>query len=286
MFLHRRQVRHYAYAVALKTGTNHLVRGVESVEVVLAVVCLVEEGGPPAILDRGVVHLASQQHLGVAVQQRCARPPKAVPEEEIVLRGWVGAVRQGRPALAGVEVVVDLLACEAQRVLLFEDDQPVQAIELGDVAGRDAPFALHPAERVLRREREWIIERLAAVQLQLLLQVELLAPDWTLRAKPVEEHAFQRYDVRHLHDLLVAHHLHVAEALLDPGTHRVRRHEVALRDAHVEDAFERDPIFNRQLRNQLIEPRHRQIRGDGHACSFRFVRPCSCRPSGLPLQRG
>ena len=81
MLLHRRQVRQHADAAALEPCADQLMGGVDRVEVVLAVRRLEEQRGAAQRLDRRVVHLAAEQHLGVAVQQRCACAPEAVPEE-------------------------------------------------------------------------------------------------------------------------------------------------------------------------------------------------------------
>src|SRR3990172_3833257 len=165
-----------------------------------------------------------------------APPPRGAGErasEEFLGGGGPeGGVGQGGPALARVQVVVDLVPGEAQRVLLLEDHQAVEAIELSDVAGGHAPLALDPPEAVLRRQLVRSVEGLAIATLQLLVQVELLPPDGAGGAQPGEE-------------------------LVDQGVNGVRGHQTAVGDRHVKAPLEGEPLLDGQFRQDLVQLHYR-----------------------------
>ncbi len=177
-------------------------------------------------------------------------------------------MRQACPALAGVQVIVDLLPRELERVFLLEDHHAVVAVELRNVARRHAVLALNAPERVLRCQLVEVVEGLTVAALKFRVEVEVLAPNRPRRAQPVEQHALQRHNVRHLDDLLLPDAFYLAELLLDPRPHRLRRHQVAERSADVKDALERAPVVGLQLVDDLVELHHRQVRSHRHRVSF------------------
>ena len=254
------------------TKAVHLV---EVLEVVAAVVGLVEEGRTAQVLDGSIVHVAAQHDLGMAVDEGGPRPPEAVPEEEVVLGRRVAAVGQLCPAAPGIDVVVEHLAVKAQRVALLEDDEGVPAVELGDVAGGDAVAPLHPPEGVLRRALEGRGQRVMVAAGQLGLQVQAGGrPVGPVRTEPVEEDPLEGDQVGHLDDLLDQGRLYPPEVLLDPGQHGVRGHQPPVGHSHVEDALEQGSLGLGQLGYQFV-----QVNDFDFGCHCHLTIPPCHRPA-------
>ena len=143
------------------------------------------------------------------------------------------------PAKAGVEVVAEHLAVEAQRVVLLEDDEGVEAVELGDVGAGDAVRALDAAEDVGGRLDERLRERVFAAGGELGLERGLV--DERVRAtgaQRVEEGAAAGDEVGDADDPLGEGRFDGAEVALDPGPHGIGRDDPAFDGVDAEDAVE------------------------------------------------
>ena len=83
---------------ALVAKAKAIVDEPQIVEVIAPVLRVVLERPAAEHLDAGVMHSASHGHLRVAVNDRPASAPEAVPDHEVVLRARVLLIRGERPA--------------------------------------------------------------------------------------------------------------------------------------------------------------------------------------------
>ena len=241
--------------------------GRQVLEIVGRVLVPVGAGGPAQKFDLGIVHLAGQRHLRMAVDERGGRLPDAIPHEEEVAGFWVRSVGALSPGPGSIDIIFDAFPGEGQRIMLIEDHHAVHAVVFGDVAGRDGVLALHPPEDILRGAIQGPAKRVISGLLDHPGEVsgaaDLLGP---AGAQFVVQRPFPGDDVGHLDDLLRLDRLHRAEIAADPGVHRLGWGQRARHLADVKDAPEAGLVgFVHGLRqvHQVQDFRRDLLRGGG-----------------------
>jgi len=90
--------------------------------------------------------------------------------------------------------------------MFIKDHQTVEAIVLGDIAGSDGVAPLYAAERIFGGPFQGLAERSAAITLDDMLNVGVVARlHWPTGAQVVEKGSFPGDDVGQLDDLLPLH---------------------------------------------------------------------------------
>ena len=164
----------------------------------------------------------------MAVDDRAAGPPEAVPDEQVVHRGGILAAGTLGPLPSGAQDVHHRLRIEGERVVRVEHEHGVVRIGQGRVrAGDDARTANAP-ERVRRRAGLRMAERVAlgGADLRRKVSTALRTVDRTAAAERREERCVQRHAVRHLQPGLVAHRRDRAEGRGQPRLKLGRGHRL------------------------------------------------------------
>src|SRR5215212_2508360 len=251
--------------------TQRLVNVGEIPEVVGAVYPFVGRSVAAEAFDLRVVAASGRRDLRVAVDDRAAGPPQAVPHQEGVACLRVGIESLAAPLEADGDVAGDLLGREVQGVVVVEDDDAVEAVVLGDVRGRGRVLAFHAAEDVrggaLLGVAKWVPlgSRYLAVEVEADTGVERAGS-----AKLVEERAFEGDAVRDLYDALGSDLVNRAEGLLDPGAHGLRGVEAPRRRGDVENAVGEGAVLRGEVRDQGLEVRY---------LAFTVIRYTACCPA-------
>src|SRR3989442_15189401 len=164
-------------------------------------------------------------HLHVAMNDRGAGSPERIPQQEVVARLLISAVRRFGPAAAGREVVSELRRVHGcDRIVAVENENAVEAIVLGDVARRDRVRSVNTAEGIRRRAGFWMAEGIAFALGDLGAGVVgALRLHRPTRAQIVEERSLIGDTVRDAHDALRADRRYRTEELLDPLPHLLGR---------------------------------------------------------------
>src|SRR4030042_3943937 len=122
------------------------------------------------------------------------------------------------PSKTGIDVVHKFLQGEAQRVVLLENDNSVEALKLGHVAGGYTVFPFHPAKKILwcigkRRAKRVAPARTIEVGFDLVWPVSV---ERTTGPHRIENRAFQGYQIGESQHLLLAHCIQGTDLLLKP----------------------------------------------------------------------
>ena len=182
---------------------------------------------------------AAQQDLGVAVDDRSARSPQAVPDQEVVAGSRIVRARSLGPCPTGGQHVGDELGVEGERIVPVEDDDAVVGFGHRRVRARHDSRAADSPEYIGRRVGLGMAERATLGGLDLGRQVasrrrEVERPSG---AQGREDRRLQSGEVHDLHHRLLADRLDRTERPLQPGVHLGRRIGAALDDPHVEEAI-------------------------------------------------
>ncbi len=113
------------------------------VEVVLSIRLAIGLGSPTPRLDLGVVHVSRQQHLQMSVHHRRRSARETIPDHQVVTGLRVFLVSQLGPSPGHIQIVIEPILSEAQRIVFVENNQAVVTVQLDQAAGGDTVLATH-----------------------------------------------------------------------------------------------------------------------------------------------
>ena len=112
-------------------------------------------------LEAGVVRAGAEESLRVAVDDRAARAPQAVPQEQVVPCGWIAGCGPLGPLAARGKQVRHEGMVERKRVVAVEDQHAMVGIRRRGVGPGQHVRAAYATERVRRRPGLRMAERVA-----------------------------------------------------------------------------------------------------------------------------